>query len=60
MSVLLLIDFHKLRCPVNHSHSYLYYFGVSKGVKSFGKQLYTKRNNDVYSKSAIKENRVDK
>ena len=35
MSVLLLIDFHKLRSPINHSHSYLYYFGVSEGVKKF-------------------------
>ena len=35
----------------------LYNFGVYKGVKSLGKQL---RNYAVYSKIAVKANRVDK
>ena len=38
MSVSLFNSFHKLRCLMIHNSSQLYYFGVCKGVKSFGKQ----------------------
>ena len=38
LSVSLFISFHKLRCVMIHNSSYLYYFRVCKGVKSFGKQ----------------------
>ena len=36
MSVSLFNSFHKLRCLMIHNSSLLYFFGVCKGVKSFG------------------------
>ena len=57
MSVSLFVSFHKLRCLMIYNSSLSYYFFVCKGVNSFGKQ---KRNYAVYSKTAIKANRVDK
>ena len=38
MSVSLFNSFHHLRCLMIHNSSQLYYFGVCKGVKSFGEQ----------------------
>ena len=38
MSVSLFNSFHNLKCLIIHNSSQLYYFGVCKGVKSFGKQ----------------------
>ena len=39
ISVSLFISFHKLRCLMIHNSLKIYYFGVCKGVKSFGKKL---------------------
>ena len=38
IAVSLFINFHKLRCPVIFNYWNLFNFGVSEGVKSFGKQ----------------------
>ena len=38
MSVSLFNSFYTLRCLMIHNSSQLYYFGVCKGVESFGKQ----------------------
>ena len=38
ISVPTLINFIKLRCPVIHNHHNFTFFGVGKGVESFGKQ----------------------
>ena len=57
LSVSLFINFLKLRCPVTYNYHNLFHFGVCKVVNTFAKQS---RNYTVYSKTAIKANRVDK
>ena len=57
MSVSRLINIHKTKTSYDSQLLLLYYFGVCKGIKSFSKQW---RNYAVYSKTAVKVNRVDK